>query len=112
MRAEMSPAPSASRASRSSEPRESWAGDSPLRSAARQRLLEATARCVVRDGLDGTGISAVASEAGVSRPTVYRYFEDRHALILATLLHAGGSLGAEAGYQEPGVRHGMAQHGP
>jgi len=75
--------------------RAAWAGDPPQRAAARQRLLEATVRCVVRDGLAATGISSVAAEAGVSRPTVYRYFEDRHALILATLLHAGRALGAD-----------------
>jgi AcrR family transcriptional regulator len=77
------------------EPRAAWAGDPPQRAAARQRLLEATLRCVVRDGLAATGISSVASEAGVSRPTVYRYFEDRHGLIQATLLHAGRSLAAD-----------------
>jgi len=70
----------------------SWAGDPPLRRAARQRLLDAAGRCVVRDGLQATSLSSVAAEAGVSRPTVYRYFEDRHALLLATGLAASRSL--------------------
>lgn len=74
------------------EPRTAWAGNSPLRVAARERLLDATTRCIVRAGLTSTGIAAVASEAGVSRPTVYRYFPDRHALILATLLRASRAL--------------------
>ncbi|MGH0031270.1 MAG: TetR/AcrR family transcriptional regulator [Myxococcota bacterium] len=74
---------------------QAWDGDPPHRQAARSRLIEAAARCVVRDGLAASGISAVAAEAGVSRPTVYRYFDDRHALILATLLHAGGELGRD-----------------
>ena len=74
------------------ETREAWAGDSPLRGAARERLLDAAARCIVRDGLTSTGIAGVASEAGVSRPTVYRYFEDRHVLVQATLLRAAGAL--------------------
>ena len=82
-------------ASRANPPRESWAGNSPLRGAARQRLIEAAGRCVVRDGLPATTLSSVASEAGVSRPTVYRYFEDVHALISATLLDAGRSLGGD-----------------
>ncbi len=74
--------------------REAWAGDSPLRGAARERLLDAAARCIVRDGLTSTGIAGVASEAGVSRPTVYRYFRDRHILVQATLLRAAGALAA------------------
>lgn len=73
--------------------RGSWAGDPPLRAAARRRLIEAASRCVVRDGLDATSLSSVAAEAGVSRPTVYRYFDDRQALLLATVLHAGRALG-------------------
>jgi len=60
--------------------------------AACERLLDATERCIVRDGLGSLGVAAVASEAGVSRPTVYRYFEDRHALIFATLVRAGRTL--------------------
>jgi AcrR family transcriptional regulator len=58
-------------------------------------LVAAAGRCIVRDGLTSTGIAAVAAEAGVSRPTVYRYFEDRHALVLETLIDAGRELGAE-----------------
>jgi AcrR family transcriptional regulator len=81
------------RPAESLEPRESWAGDPPLRGAARQRLIQAAGRCIVRDGLSATNLSSVANEAGVSRPTVYRYFEDRHALVLATVLDAGRALG-------------------
>lgn len=62
----------------------SWAGDSPLRGAARRRLTEAAERCIVRDGVPATTLSSVAAEAGVSRPTVYRYFADWQALLRAT----------------------------
>jgi AcrR family transcriptional regulator len=37
-------------------------------------------------------MAAVATEAGVSRPTVYRYFADRRALLEATLFFAGREL--------------------
>jgi AcrR family transcriptional regulator len=75
-----------------------WAGDPPsLHAAARERLLEAAARCVARDGLSGANVVAVAAEAGVSRPTVYRYFADRQALVEATLMHAGRDLGQRLG---------------
>lgn len=70
-----------------------WAGDPPTRhAAARERLLEAATRCVARDGMAGANVAAVAAEAGVSRPTVYRYLADRQALIEATLMHAGRDL--------------------
>jgi AcrR family transcriptional regulator len=42
---------------------------------ARARLLEATYACIARDGLDGTTVDAAAREAGVSRATVYRWFQ-------------------------------------
>jgi AcrR family transcriptional regulator len=45
----------------------------------------------------GANIAAVAVEAGVSRPTVYRYFVDRQALVEATLMHAGRDLVARLG---------------
>jgi AcrR family transcriptional regulator len=70
-----------------------WAGDPPtLQAAARERLLDAAVRCIARDGMAGANIAAVAAEAGVSRPTVYRYFADPQALVEATLLHAGRDL--------------------
>jgi AcrR family transcriptional regulator len=69
--------------------KEAWAGDPPTPGGARERLLDATNRCIVRDGLAATGVASVAAEAGVSRPTVYRYFADRHALVHDALLRAG-----------------------
>jgi AcrR family transcriptional regulator len=76
-------------------PRLAWGGQPPQRDAARERLLDAAARCIAREGLAATGIASVADEAGVSRPTVYRYFEDRDTLLEATLRRAGAVLLAE-----------------
>ncbi len=42
--------------------------------ATRQRVLDATYRCVARWGLAKTTVDDVAREAGVSRATVYRTF--------------------------------------
>jgi AcrR family transcriptional regulator len=78
-----------------SKQREAWDGDPPHRTAARERLLEVAALCVARDGIAGTGIAHVALEAGVSRPTVYRYFKDREELIRSVLLQAGLRLANE-----------------
>ena len=78
-----------------SKQRGAWDGNPPDRTAARERLLEVAAQCIARDGIVGTGIAHVALEAGVSRPTVYRYFKDREALILSVLLQAGLRLANE-----------------
>ncbi|RLB42753.1 MAG: hypothetical protein DRH30_04300 [Deltaproteobacteria bacterium] len=72
-----------------SKQREAWDGDPPHRTAARERLLAVAAQRVARDGIARTGIAHVALEAGVSRPTVYRYFKDREELIRSVLLQAG-----------------------
>jgi AcrR family transcriptional regulator len=86
----MSPAPTAPHRE-PTRPRLAWAGRPPQPEAARERLLDAAARCIARDGLGATGIASVADEAGVSRPTVYRYFEDRDALVEAALMRAGAA---------------------
>ena len=57
-----------------------WGGNSPQAEAARARLLEATCRCLEREGFRGASIAAIAAEAGVSRQTVYRYFSGRDEL--------------------------------
>ena len=75
--------------------REAWDGDPPQPTAARERLLAVAARCVASNGIAATGIAHVALEAGVSRPTVYRYFKDREELIRSVLLQAGLRLASE-----------------
>jgi AcrR family transcriptional regulator len=82
-----------------------WAGDPPpAHAVARERLLEAAVRCIARDGMAGAHVAAVAAEAGVSRPTVYRYFADRRALLEATMMHAGRDLAARLGAHLRGFR--------
>ncbi|MBZ2188678.1 TetR/AcrR family transcriptional regulator [Alcanivorax sp. JB21] len=44
-------------------------------------LIEATARCIVANGLDGTTTPRIAELAGVSVGSLYQYFEDKEALI-------------------------------
>jgi AcrR family transcriptional regulator len=45
-----------------------------LSAVVRERILEATYACVVRDGLGSVTMDRVAHEAGVSRATLYRQF--------------------------------------
>ena len=53
-----------------------WGGRPPASDAeARQRIVDATARCIDRHGVSKTTLSDVASELGVTRQTVYRHFD-------------------------------------
>ncbi|MBL7491159.1 TetR/AcrR family transcriptional regulator [Frankia sp. AgB1.9] len=65
-----------------------WGSESALLddTEARRRLVAATVRCVLRRGDRRIRVEEVATEAGVSRSTVYRYFKTRDDLILAVLL--------------------------
>ncbi|NGN62432.1 TetR/AcrR family transcriptional regulator [Streptomyces sp. A7024] len=52
-----------------------WAGRPPASDAeARQRIIDATVRCIDRHGVAKTTLSDVAGEIGVTRQTVYRHF--------------------------------------
>jgi AcrR family transcriptional regulator len=55
----------------------------------RERILEATRRCLSRYGAAKTGIADVAAEAGVSRQSVYNHFETRSNLFTLALVEAG-----------------------
>jgi AcrR family transcriptional regulator len=63
-----------------------------------ERILEGARRCVRRGGPEHVTISAVAQEAGVSRPTLYRWFPTRELL-----------LGAIAGYEIERFDRGLQQ---
>jgi len=47
---------------------------------AAERILDAAGICFARQGVARTSIGDIATAAGCSRPTVYRYFADRDAL--------------------------------
>ena len=53
------------------------------RQATEQLLLEAVNRLVEQDGFEGLGINAVATQAGVSKMLIYRYFGSLNGLIAA-----------------------------
>src|SRR4051812_44758041 len=48
--------------------------------AATDRILDAAGKCFAERGVARTSIGDIARAAGCSRPTVYRYFDDRDAL--------------------------------
>ncbi|GAB1811962.1 TetR/AcrR family transcriptional regulator [Mycobacterium sp. MUNTM1] len=52
-------------------------GDDP-----RDRILAAAERCIERHGIKKTTMEDIATEVGMSRPGVYRYFSDRDDLLI------------------------------
>ena len=52
----------------------------------RSAILEAATSLLDENGLEGTGLNAIARESGVSKPNIYRYFESREAILLQLLL--------------------------
>jgi AcrR family transcriptional regulator len=49
--------------------------------SSRQRILAATAEVLGSNGMSKLSLSEVALQAGVSRPTLYRYFADKRELL-------------------------------
>jgi len=57
-----------------------------------ETLVEATARCIVENGLDGTTTPRIAELAGVSVGSLYQYFSSKEALIDALLEKTAGDI--------------------
>lgn len=64
--------------------------------AARERLMDAAEACFDRYGVGKTTMDDIAKMAGVSRPTVYRHFDDRDTLILAVVMRRSRALSDRA----------------
>jgi AcrR family transcriptional regulator len=54
----------------------------------RSRLLESAGRVFARLGYEAASVDDIAFEAGVGKPTVYRYFAGKEALFQAVFAHA------------------------
>jgi len=54
-----------------------------------ERILDAAARAVCRDGYAGVGVAHVMKEAGLTHGGFYAHFESRDALLAQALEHAG-----------------------
>ncbi|TDZ93097.1 putative transcriptional regulator [Mycobacteroides salmoniphilum] len=52
---------------------------------ARERLLEAAAQLTYLNGIDVTGVDAIAKEAGVTKRTLYQHFRSKEELVAAAL---------------------------
>lgn len=60
----------------------------PRSEATRQKIMSATAALIQERGVPGVTIEAVASAAGVGKPTIYRYWSNAHELAMAALMEA------------------------
>lgn len=57
-----------------------------------ETLVDATARCIVENGLDGTTTPRIAELAGVSVGSLYQYFDGKEALIEALVERMAGDI--------------------
>jgi AcrR family transcriptional regulator len=53
--------------------------------ARKQRIIEATLDLVVKYGVSGTTMARISDEAGLTKPSLYEYFPNRHEILLAGL---------------------------
>ena len=60
--------------------------DAPSKNAAkRTQILEGSWKVFVEVGLAGASVDRLAEEAGVSKPTLYKYFESKEAIFLTLI---------------------------
>ncbi|OBH47130.1 TetR/AcrR family transcriptional regulator [Mycobacterium mantenii] len=64
--------------------RKGWGGAPPADDQeARKRIVDAAIRSMERRGPQGTSLSVIAGDLGITRPTVYRYFDTIDELVTA-----------------------------
>ncbi|WP_328456577.1 TetR/AcrR family transcriptional regulator [Amycolatopsis sp. NBC_00438] len=63
-------------------------------------ILDATLRLLVEVGYDQLSIESVAAEAGVGKPTVYRRYAGKAALVAAAVEHRAGSVPPATGTRD------------
>lgn len=59
----------------------------------RQAIMLAAAQLFLERGYDGTSMDNIASQAGVSKPTVYNHFPDKEQLFVAIVLDTLDRIG-------------------
>ncbi|MEO7223450.1 MAG: helix-turn-helix domain-containing protein [Devosia sp.] len=63
--------------------------------ARREGILDAAQMLILKHGLRGTSMEAIAKEAGIAKPTLYAYFPDKPAVFAALLERLIGAWRAE-----------------
>jgi len=63
-----------------------WSGNRPKNeNEAKRRVCKAALECLNRLGLEKTGMSDIAKEAGISRPTLYKYFKNKEEVFFTAI---------------------------
>src|SRR4051794_14503745 len=60
----------------------------PRSEKARRAIMDAASELLAEGGPGALTMEAVAARAGVGKPTVYRWWPDRHAVAMAALMEA------------------------
>ena len=68
----------------------------PRSEKARVAILRAARALLAEGGPGAVTMEAVAARAGVGKPTVYRWWPDRHAVAMAALMETGAGEDVEA----------------
>jgi AcrR family transcriptional regulator len=63
----------------------------PRSDQARRAILRAARELIRENGLAALTMEGIAAKAGVGKPTVYRWWPDRHAVAMAALMEDGPS---------------------
>ncbi|MBN1266725.1 MAG: TetR/AcrR family transcriptional regulator [Anaerolineales bacterium] len=61
----------------------------------RRKILDATLKLISQFGFHGTPMSLIAEQAGVGAGTIYRYFENKEALIMKLFLKLKAEISQE-----------------
>ena len=77
-----------------------------------ERILDAAGRCFAERGVSATSVTDVARAAACSRPTVYRWFDDRDALLEAFVHRAARRIGARVAAEAGAYAIGLVFHAP
>src|SRR5690606_14944113 len=72
------------------QPRPKPVGDQPApvssrAEAQRSRILNAAQQCFIEHGFHAAGMALISAAAGMSPGLIYRYFENKNAIILAII---------------------------
>jgi TetR/AcrR family transcriptional regulator len=74
----------------------------------REVLLKTAMILFAEHGYDAVGVQQIVEEAGVTKPTLYHYFESKHGLLKAIVLEQGEAL-LRCVNQAAGYDHNLTQ---
>mgnify|MGYP000021996471 CR=1 FL=1 len=75
--------------------------DRAIRKSAAERAMVAAITCFCRSGINNSSMEDIATEAGMARSTLYRYFKDKDELIIAVMEQEAVSLAKELAIKIP-----------